>query len=321
MKLTTYSCACASPLDATGRPRYCGRGRALRILIALLALLAACSKPSPAPPGPVADPSAARSGAPAAEPSGVASGAKSPGFALSEEEFKKLHQLKSGAAPPRRGEMIELRGARAYLSLPAGVEAPLPGLVVVHEWWGLNEHIMHWADRLAADGYAALAVDLYAGVVATTPEAAMAAMKSVDEKNALPILIDANSQLRAHPRIRAQRTGVIGWCLGGKWALELALVAPDLNGVVVYYGHVTTDAERLRALKAPLLGVFANRDRAILPATVDQFERALRAAGRKQQILRYDADHTFRESLGTALRTGRGRRQRGSVRASFWLGT
>ena len=91
---------------------------------------------------------------------------------LSEEEFKKLHELAKRDAPPLAGEMLEIDGVHAYLSLPKKGKPPFPAVLLIHEFWGLNDHIKHWADRLAADGYAALAIDLYGGQVATDPEQA-----------------------------------------------------------------------------------------------------------------------------------------------------
>src|SRR5512143_2441980 len=97
---------------------------------------------------------------------------------VSEEQFKAMHELETGKVPNLHGQMIDLAGGHAYLSLPAGAKPPLPGIVVIQEWWGLNDNIKLWSDRLAALGYAALAVDLYDGKVATTPDSAMAYMKS-----------------------------------------------------------------------------------------------------------------------------------------------
>jgi carboxymethylenebutenolidase len=216
---------------------------------------------------------------------------------ISEEEFKKLHQLRADEAPPRRGVMIDLKAARAYLTLPTATP-PVPGIIVIHEWWGLNDHIKHWADRLAADGYAALAVDLFGGVVATTPDAATSAVKAVDPKRATATLLDAHAFLLKDARIRAPSTAAIGWCFGGKWALNLGLAAPELDAVVAYYGHVTTDANELKALRAPLLGIFGNRDKSIPPAKVDEFERGLQQAGVRHTVLRYDADHAFANPSG-----------------------
>ncbi|MBP7148082.1 MAG: dienelactone hydrolase family protein [Acidobacteria bacterium] len=215
--------------------------------------------------------------------------------AVSEEEFKKLHELKSDKPPALQGQMVSIGEgeAQAYLSLPAKAAAPLPAIVVIHEWWGLNDHIKHWADRLAAAGYAALAVDLYGGKTATTPDDAMAAVKEVDDENALATLKQAHRFLAEDKRVRADKQGVIGWCFGGGWSLQDALHQPDLDAVVMYYGRVVTDPAELKRIKAPLLGVFANQDQSIPPAKVDEFEKALKAAGVSAKILRYDAKHAF----------------------------
>src|SRR5262245_60636126 len=106
---------------------------------------------------------------------------------VDEEAFTRLHHLSDREAPPPRGEDIVLDGARAYLSLPDG-PPPHPAVIVIHEWWGLNDHIRHWADRLAAAGYAALAVDLYGGEVAETPERAMELMRAADASEAVRTL-------------------------------------------------------------------------------------------------------------------------------------
>jgi len=212
---------------------------------------------------------------------------------LSEEQFKALHTLKEGAAPPPCGTTVDLAGTRAYLSLPPNKKAPYPGVIVVHEWWGLNDHIQHYSDRLAAEGYAALAVDLYGGKIATTPDAAMTYVKAVDPTAALKIMQTADLFLAQDTRVRAPKRGVIGWCFGGGMALQLALKASDLSAVVMYYGQPVLNPNELKAIKAPLLGIFGNLDQSIPPATVNEFDKALKDAGVKHEILRYDAEHAF----------------------------
>lgn len=212
---------------------------------------------------------------------------------LSEAQFKALHQLKGEAAPAPKGEMIALGGGQHYLSLPEGAEAPMSAVVVIHEWWGLNDHIKHYADRLAAEGYAALAVDLYGGKSATTPDEAMAMMQKVDAAAAEKTLAAAAQFLADDARIKADKRGVIGWCFGGAWSLQAGLKIEGLDAVVMYYGRVVTDPEKLTGLDAPLLGIFANQDDHIPPAQVKQFEEALAAAGKPAQIERYDAHHAF----------------------------
>ncbi|XXX74800.1 dienelactone hydrolase family protein [Sorangium sp. So ce134] len=265
----------------------------LRRLAAPLALLAAtaCSASSP-PPAAEPPPAAA---APAPAPSGAAD---SPTGLLSEEDFKALHQLRSDKAPPARGQTVDVAGTKAYLSLPRDAKPPIPGLVVIHEWWGLNEHIKHWTDRLAEDGYAALAVDMYGGKVATTPDDAMAAMKAVDEAKGLEVVRAAHRFLSTDARVSAQRTGSIGWCFGGAWSLKLALNEPELDAAVIYYGRLVTDPAQLKAIKAPVLGVFGNKDKGIPPEVVNEFDKALHDAGVEHQVLRYDADHAFANPSG-----------------------
>ncbi len=213
--------------------------------------------------------------------------------AVDEEHFKALHELKQGQAPPLQGTTITIGGTRAYLSLPRGAKPPLPAVILVHEWWGLNDNIRLWADRLAADGYAALAVDLYGGVDAKTPDEAMAAMKKVDPQKALETLDAAYRFLAEAPTVKATKRAVLGWCFGGGWSLQFALHEPTLNAAVMYYGRLVTDPAALASLRAPLLGVFGNQDQSIPPAAVDEFESALKAAGRRVTIYRYDAPHAF----------------------------
>jgi carboxymethylenebutenolidase len=216
---------------------------------------------------------------------------------LTEEEFKALHDLTDKEAPAPKGTMVDLAGARAYLSLPEG-KPPFPALVVIHEWWGLNGHIQHWADRLAADGYAALAVDLYDGNVADNRDDAMRYMKGVDAAKAQDVLKRAHAFLKEDARVKAAKRGCMGWCFGGGWTLKHAISTPDLDVAVMYYGQLVVDPAELKAIRAPLLGIFANRDKSITPEKVDEFEKALAAAGVKHKILRYDADHAFANPSG-----------------------
>lgn len=213
--------------------------------------------------------------------------------ALSEDEFKALHDLSDRETPPEHGTWIDLDGARAYLSLPPGATAPVPGVIVIHEWWGLNRHIVHWTDRLAAEGYAALAVDLYLGQVAEDRDTAMALVGAVDRDVALDTLLRAHRFLVEDERVRAPRTASIGWCFGGGWSLELALAEPELDACVVYYGKLVTDPARLASLQADLFGVFGTRDGSIPPDAVADFAEALKTADKPHTIRNFDAEHAF----------------------------
>jgi carboxymethylenebutenolidase len=262
-------------------------------LVALLALGSCKKKEAPAPPPAPAPPAVPQAKPEPPKPPPPAQPAFGFTGAISEEEFKAMHQLKTEPTPPRKGEMVTVEGERAYLSLPKGAKPGLPGVVVIQEWWGLNDNIMHWADRIAAEGYAALAVDLYQGKVATTPSAAMGYMKALTQKHATKVLLAAHKFLSEDPRIRAKRRGSIGWCMGGAASLRLAMAAPDLDAAVIYYGMPKWDPEKLKRIRAPLLGIWANQDKHITPAAVDRLEAALQQAGVRHQFHRFDADHAF----------------------------
>ena len=254
--------------------------------------LAACGNknptPAPAPPEPAASPAPA-------EPD--VSGRIAGTGPLSEEQFKAMHALRDDAPPALKGEMIDLAGTKAYLSLPEGVEPPMAGIVVIHEWWGLNDHIKHWADRLATLGIAALAVDLYGGVVATDRDTAMAAMKQVDAEEGRRVVAAAYDFLGSDPRVQAARRGVIGWCFGGAWAIEAAIARP-FDAAVAYYGHVETDPARLAKIEGQVLGIFATEDQGIPLSMVAEFEQALAKAKVEAKILRFEADHAFANPSG-----------------------
>jgi carboxymethylenebutenolidase len=218
---------------------------------------------------------------------------------LSEEEFAKLHTLKPEEAPPAKGTMVELaEGSKAYLALPDGWKPGGPALLVIHEWWGLNSHIKHWADRFTATGRAALAVDLYGGRTATDAQQAGALMRAVDEKKAVATLLAGHAFLKDDARVKAGRRASIGWCFGGGMSLQLALHAPDLDAAVMYYGRPVTDVEALKQIKAPLLGIFGERDRAFPPQMIADFDKALTGAGVTHAIHRFDADHAFANPSG-----------------------
>lgn len=222
---------------------------------------------------------------------------------VSEEEFKKMHELSKEKPPAPKGETIELPGgSKAYLSLPKDPKnktAPFPAVIVIHEWWGLNDHIRHWSDRLAAEGYAALAVDLYGGKVATDANQAMELMKGVDSAKATEIVKAAHGFLRKDPRVAATKVGSIGWCFGGHWSLECALNIPELDACVLYYGTLVTDPAELKKIKAPVLGIFGKKDKSITPDKVAAFDKALTEAKVEHAIESYDADHAFANPSGT----------------------
>ncbi|MEN8185008.1 MAG: dienelactone hydrolase family protein [Myxococcota bacterium] len=189
---------------------------------------------------------------------------------------------------------------RGYLARPKG-EGSAPGILLIHEWWGLNDNLRSMARQLAGQGYAALAVDLYGGAVASDPQEARALVGKViaNPEAARENLRQAHGYLSLE--LRAPRIGAVGWCFGGGWSLQTALLLPgELDAAVIYYGRLETDPDRLRGLDTPLLGHFASEDRAIPVADVRAFEQALEELDKPASIHIYEgAQHAFANPSGT----------------------
>lgn len=129
----------------------------------------------------------------------------------------------------------------AYLARPPG-KGPFPALIVIHEWWGLNEWVKHNAERFAAAGYVALAIDLYRGQVAQDPGLAHELMRGVPPDRAVRDLQAAMEYLRQRQDVKEGKIGAIGWCMGGGYALKAALELPPLTACIINYGHLITEA-------------------------------------------------------------------------------
>lgn len=183
--------------------------------------------------------------------------------------------------------------AGAFVAYPPGGNAA-PGMVIVHEWWGLNAQIREMARRLARQGYVAIVPDLYGGKVATDGETAHILARGLDEAEALEQIAAAAGWLAAEPRVARRRRGVMGFCMGGRLALEAALRDPSYSAVVMFYGAPESRLERLLPLKAPLLGHFGADDQGISVDRVDSFGRMLKSAGKLAEVHIYpEAGHAF----------------------------
>jgi carboxymethylenebutenolidase len=182
---------------------------------------------------------------------------------------------------------------QGILYTPAGT-GPFPALVVIHEYWGLNDWVKEQASKLADQGYVSLAVDLYRGKVATTPDMAHEIMRGVPEDRAKRDLHAAVEFLKSRPNVKKDRIGSIGWCMGGGYALDVALQEPDLAATVINYGHLATDPETLKKINAPMLGLFGGQDHGITPDDVHKFEASMKHLGKKIDVKIYDdAGHAF----------------------------
>jgi carboxymethylenebutenolidase len=182
---------------------------------------------------------------------------------------------------------------KGILYTPDG-KGPFPGIVVIHEWWGLNDWVKGQAAKLAGEGYEALAIDLYRGKVGTTPEEAHEIMRGVPEDRAKRDLEAGFQFLASQPDVKKDRIGAIGWCMGGGYALQLALEEPKLAADVINYGAPATDPDAISKINAPILGLYGALDRGITPDNVKAFGKAMDKAGKKIDITIYpDAGHAF----------------------------
>ena len=187
---------------------------------------------------------------------------------------------------------------RGYLSRPIATEAK-SALIVIHEWWGLNEDIHSMTEQLAALGYTALAVDLYDGKSATQVRDAyqLSTNLSSNEERGLANLKVAYDYLEAE--MGATKIGVIGWCLGGKWSLKTALMLPgEIDATVIYYGSLTEDKDKLATLDMPIIGFVGTRDR--LHKEFISFDANMKELGKDASIHIYEgAKHAFANASGT----------------------
>lgn len=202
-----------------------------------------------------------------------------------------LAQSAASRLEPIRIKTPSGKNAEGVIAIPA--KTPAPVIILIHEWWGLNDQIKAVANDLAAQGYLAVAVDLFGGKVATSPEEAKALIGALDPATARETLSAWIGALRADARSTG-KLGTVGWCFGGGWSLNASLAAP-VDATVVYYGNVAKKPDELKSLKGPLLGHFGTQDANINRAMVAGFEKAAAEAGKSGQIEVhwYEADHAF----------------------------
>ena len=172
-----------------------------------------------------------------------------------------------------------------------------PGVVVIQEWWGLNDQICGVADRFARAGYNALAPDLYKGRLTTEPDEANHLMTGLDFADATHQDLRAAAQ---HLQAQSGRVAVMGYCMGGALTIAAAVHVPEFAAGVCFYGIPPKAFADPAKIRMPLQGHFANKDDWCTPAAVDDLERTLNAAGIRHEIYRYDAAHAFANERSAA---------------------
>ncbi|MBI3626015.1 MAG: dienelactone hydrolase family protein, partial [Candidatus Rokubacteria bacterium] len=194
------------------------------------------------------------------------------------------------------GSVIEFarngRRVGGYLAKPQGA-GPFPAVIVIQEWWGLNEHIKNVAERYAREGYVALAPDLYHGKVTADPNEAGKLMGALNREEAVKDLLGAVQHLKALKEVRGDRIGVTGFCMGGSYALLLPCRTKDIRAAAPYYGEIPDEAA-LRNLACPILYVYGDADFWITKDEVKRLEASLKKLGKPGEVKIYPgAPHAF----------------------------
>ena len=209
--------------------------------------------------------------------------------------FAAMHPLpKESGEANRSGKMIRFEvedGQQANGYLVASKRKSDRWLIVIQEWWGLNDNIRDEADKYHRDlgDMNVLAVDMYDGRVASTPDSAMRIMRSVDMGRLSAIIKGAIAYAGPKAGIYS-----VGWCFGGMWSLQTAIIAGARSkGTVMFYGRPESNPTKLATIESDVLGFFGNRDQSPSPALVNEFERNMQAAGKKLTVHRYEAGHGF----------------------------
>lgn len=201
-------------------------------------------------------------------------------------------------------EVVNLKSTGAYLARPEG-NGPFPAVIVIQEWWGLNDNIKEITDKFASEGFLGLAVDLYKGHVAASKEEAQAMVDNLTLEAGLQMCLEAVDYLKS--RNDVGKIGVTGFCMGGKYTLLLAGHSSEIAACVPFYGHVPFDYaqgkpsadEHLKGVKCPVLGHYAELDDGIPPTEVQLLKDTLTKYGVDHEIITYPgAHHAFMNDRG-----------------------
>ena len=209
--------------------------------------------------------------------------------------FASLHSIPLHVNPENLlGKMVQFdaadgKSANAYF-IPAKITTK-KWLIVIQEWWGLNDNIKLEADKYfaALGDVNVMAVDMYDGKVAATPDSAMKLMRGADMGRMTAIIQGAIKKAGTDASIYS-----VGWCFGGMWSLQTAILAgPQAKGTVMYYGRPETNMDKLKSIQCDIIGFFGNLDQSPSPSMVNDFEKNMKDAGKNLSVNRYEAAHGF----------------------------
>jgi len=209
--------------------------------------------------------------------------------------FAAMHPIPLVVNPENlSGKMIQFDaadGKKANAYFIAAKKNTNKFLIVIQEWWGLNDNVKMESDKYYADlgNVNVIAVDMYDGKVAATPDSAMKLMRGADMGRMTAIIQGAIKYAGTNAAIYS-----VGWCFGGMWSLQTAILAgPQAKGTVMYYGRPETNMDKLKSIQCDVIGFFGNLDQSPSPTMVNEFEKNMKEAGKNLSVNRYEAGHGF----------------------------
>ena len=213
----------------------------------------------------------------------------------SKPSFASMHNAPlQVSAQDLKGKMIKFDvsdGVQANAYYLAPKKKSKKWLIVIQEWWGLNDQIKQEADKYFTDltDMNVLAIDMYDGKVAATPDSAMKLTREAKPERMTNIIRGAIQQAGGDASIYS-----VGWCFGGMWSLQTAIIGgAKAKGTIMFYGRPETDMEKLKNIQCDIIGFFGNQDRSPSPEMVTAFEKNMEVAGKKLNTYKYDAGHGF----------------------------
>ena len=208
----------------------------------------------------------------------------------------KNSELKQNGKYDVETSQVNYGDSMGFLANPVSTES-FPGVIMIHEWWGLNENMKETATKLAAQGYVVLAVDLFDNNVANDAQKAMQMISDFEQEQGISNMNAAVDYLQSNHN--TSKIGSIGWCFGGGQSLNLALNNEEMDATVIYYGRLVTEQDTLSKIHWPVLGIFAELDQGIPVKQVGEFENSLDELGISNEIHIYPGvDHAFANPTG-----------------------
>ena len=214
-----------------------------------------------------------------------------------ESEPKNSELFENGSFEITASSVNYFEDTAGFLAKPSA-SGTYPGVILIHEWWGLNDNIKDMARSLASHGYVALAVDLYAGQVATTPDGARQLVTTFDSQKGMANIQSASEFLKGQG---AEKLATIGWCFGGSQSMNFALSGNTLDATIIYYGQPVTNATQLSKISWPVLGIFGDLDQSIPVEKVNEFQSSLNQLGIQNELVIYPGvGHAFANPSGAS---------------------